>query len=101
MGSQTGPVSGIEKILVVGIESHVCIQQTVLDLLSQGFSLFVAVDAVGSQNLEDRDYALRRMESSGATLTTTEACLFEWCETSEAEEFKQISQLAKEDGPGE
>ena len=89
--------AGIEKILVAGIESHVCIQQTVLDLLAQGFAIFVAVDAVGSRHRQDREFALRRMESSGATLTTTEACLFEWCETSEAEEFKKISELAKEE----
>lgn len=93
--------AGIQKILVVGIESHVCIQQTVLDLLAQGFGIYVSVDAVGSRHLQDQECALRRMESSGATLTTTEACLFEWCETSEVEEFKKISELAKEVCPGQ
>ncbi len=91
--------NGIDKILVAGIEAHVCIQQTSLDLLAQGFSVFVAADAVSSRHAEDRDFGLRRMESSGVTLTTTEACIFEWCETSEAAEFKSISQLAQETWP--
>lgn len=91
---------GISKVLVVGIETHVCIQQTVLDLLAQGFAVFVAADAVCSRHVEDREFGLRRMESSGATLTTTEACIFEWCETSEVAEFKRISLLAQEQWPG-
>ena len=91
---------GISKVLVAGIETHVCIQQTVLDLLAQGFAVFVAADAVSSRHAEDREFSLRRMESSGATLTTTEACIFEWCETSELGEFKIISQLVQEEWPG-
>lgn len=92
--------NGIDKVLVAGIEAHVCIQQTALDLLAQGFSTFVAADAVSSRHAEDREFGLRRMESSGVILTTTEACIFEWCETSEAAEFKSISQLAQETWPG-
>ncbi|MDZ4819671.1 MAG: hydrolase [Planctomycetota bacterium] len=84
------------RILVAGIESHVCVQQTVLDLLSEGYRVYVAVDAVGSRGTLDRDIALRRMESSGATLTTTEAALFEWCQASGTPRFKQISQLIRE-----
>lgn len=87
---------GIFKILVVGIETHVCVQQTVLDLLGAGFRVWVAVDAVASRFPLDRDTALRRMESSGATLTTTEAALFEWCEVAGTPEFKIISQLVRE-----
>ena len=70
----------IEKLLVCGIETHVCIQQTVLDLLADGWRAYVAVDAVGSRHDLDHQTALRRMESSGAVLTTTEAALFEWCQ---------------------
>lgn len=90
---------GIYKILVVGIETHVCVQQTVLDLLAAGFQVYVAIDAIGSRFLLDRQAALRRMEASGATLTTTEAALFEWCETAAALEFKQISQLVRDPPP--
>ena len=87
---------GIYKILVVGIETHVCVQQTVLDLLAVGFRAYVAVDAVDSRFAPDREIALRRMESAGATLTTTEAALFEWCEVAGTAEFKTISALVRE-----
>jgi nicotinamidase-related amidase len=90
---------GIYKILVVGIECHVCVQQTVLDLLGEAFQVYVAVDAVGSRFDVDYQTALRRMDSSGATLTTTEAALFEWCEVSGTPEFKQISALVRETPP--
>jgi nicotinamidase-related amidase len=90
---------GIHKILVCGIEAHVCVQQTVLDLLAAGWRTFVAVDAVGSRFDLDCQTALRRMDSSGATLTTTEAALFEWCEVAGTPQFKEISRLAKEQGP--
>ena len=71
-------------MLVCGIETHVCILQTALDLLAAGFFAYVPVDAVGSRNAVDRDTALRRMESAGVVLTTTEATLFEWCGTAGA-----------------
>jgi len=92
---------GLYKILVVGIETHVCVQQTVLDLLAAGFRVFVAVDAVASRFPIDRDTAVRRMDSAGATLTTTEAALFEWCEVAGTPEFKRISQLVCERPPCE
>ena len=90
---------GIHKILVCGIEAHVCVQQTVLDLLADGWRVYVAADAVGSRFEVDYRTALGRMDSAGATLTTTEAALFEWCEIAGSPEFKQISRLAKEPGP--
>lgn len=90
---------GITRILVTGIEAHVCVQQTVFDLMAAGFRVYVAVDAVGSRFELDREIALRRMESSGATLTTTEAALFEWCQVAGTPEFKQISQLVKQTAP--
>lgn len=92
---------GIHKILVVGIETHVCVQQTVLDLLAEGFSVYIAADAVGSRFKIDYETALRRMDSAGATLTTTEAALFEWCDEAGTPEFKQISKLVQERAPGE
>ena len=92
---------GIFKLLVVGIESHVCIQQTVLDLLSAGMRVFVAADAIGARFAIDHEIALRRMEASGAVPTTTEAALFEWCESAAHPQFKQISQLIREKVPKE
>lgn len=90
---------GIRKILLCGIEAHVCVQQTALDLLAHGFRVFLAVDAVGSRFEIDYHTALRRLESSGVTLTTTEAALFEWCGRAGTPEFKQVSALVRETAP--
>jgi nicotinamidase-related amidase len=87
------------RVLVCGIEAHVCILQTALDLAAAGFEPYVAVDAVGSRYRVDQETALRRMESAGVILTTTETAMFEWCRTAEAPEFKKISALAKEKPP--
>ena len=90
---------GIYKVLVCGIEAHVCVQQTVLDLLAGAWRLYVAVDAIGSRYEIDYRTALGRMDSAGATLTATEAALFEWCQTAGTPEFNQISRLVREEGP--
>ena len=91
---------GVYKILLCGIESHVCVQQTAIDLMSQGFRVYLAVDAIGARHAIDHETALRRMESCGATLTTVEAALFEWCERAGTPEFKKISALVRETPPG-
>jgi nicotinamidase-related amidase len=90
---------GIRNVLLAGIEAHVCVQQTAFDLLAHGFRVLLAVDAVGSRGDVDYQTALRRMESAGVTLTTTESALFEWCEKSGTPQFKQISNLVKESPP--
>jgi nicotinamidase-related amidase len=87
------------RVLVCGIETHVCILQTALDLVAAGFEPYVSVDAVGARYSVDHDTALRRMESAGVILTTAETAMFEWCKTAEAPEFKKISALAKEKPP--
>ena len=96
---ETWQAAGIFKILLSGIEAHVCVQQTALDLLASGFGVYVAVDAIGSRYTIDCETALRRMDSAGATLTTTESALFEWCERAGSPEFKVISRLAREERP--
>ena len=90
---------GIHRILVCGIEAHVCVQQTVHDLLAAGFRVYLAVDAIGARGRLDYEIALRRMDSAGATLTTVEAVLFEWCDVAGTPEFKQISNLVKQPPP--
>jgi nicotinamidase-related amidase len=90
---------GVFRVLVCGIESHVCVQQTVLDLMAEGFRIYLAVDAVGSRQPLDHEIALRRMESGGATLTTTESALFEWCQTAGHPRFKEMSALVKQSPP--
>jgi len=89
--------AGIHRVLVCGIETHVCIQQTVLDLMAAGYQVLVAADAVAARHTIDHEIALRRMEASGAILTTTEAALFEWCAVAGTPEFKKISALVKEE----
>jgi nicotinamidase-related amidase len=90
---------GIWKILVCGIETHVCVGQTVHDLLGEGFRVYVPADAVAARGQLDHEIALRRMDSAGATLTTTEAALFEWCQRAGTPEFKAISQLVRQSPP--
>ena len=85
------------KILLTGMETHVCILQTALDLLSLGYEVHLAVDAVGSRFAGDRRIALRRLESSGALLTTTESVLFQWCRTADTPQFKAVSRLVREE----
>ncbi len=82
-------------VVLCGIESHVCILQTCLDYLSLGWEVMVPVDAIGSQSERDHELALRRMETSGATLTTTQSLLFEWTETSLHPRFREISAIVK------
>jgi nicotinamidase-related amidase len=91
--------SGASKVLVAGIEAHVCVQQTVLDLIAGGYRVYVPVDAVGSRYDIDYQTGLRRMDSAGATLTTTESALFEWCQVSGTPTFKKISALVREQPP--
>jgi nicotinamidase-related amidase len=87
------------RVLVCGIETHVCVLQTAVDLVSAGFEPYLAVDAVGTRQPVDHEIALRRMEAAGVVLTTTETALFEWCRTAGTPEFKQISALVKEKPP--
>ncbi len=91
--------AGVHRVLLCGIETHVCVQQTALDLLAAGFRVYLAVDATGARYRLDHDVALRRMESSGVVLTTTEAAMFEWCGRADRGEFKAISALAKQSCP--
>lgn len=91
--------NGITRVLVCGIETHVCIQQTALDLSASGYQVYVPVDAVGARHSIDHHTALRRMENAGIILTTTEAAIFEWCRSAGTPEFRQIMALAKESPP--
>ena len=79
--------------MLTGIETHICVQQTALDLLAAGYRVIIPIDAVASRNQLDWQTSIKRMENSGAVITTTESILFEWCELAGNEEFKQISRL--------
>lgn len=85
----------ISQVVVCGIESHVCVQQTVLDLLANGFQVDVAADAVSSRKEIDYNIALERMNHHGAEITTTESILFELLNVCGTDEFKSISKMLK------
>jgi isochorismate hydrolase len=87
------------RVLMCGIETHVCIMQTALDLVASGFETYVAVDAVAARHAVDHRTALRRMELAGVISTTTETAMFEWCRAASTPEFKEISALVKETPP--
>jgi nicotinamidase-related amidase len=88
--------AGRSKIVLAGIESHVCVLQTALDLLAQDFRVYLATDAIGSRYAVDHEFALRRLEKAGAVLTTAEMCVFEWVNGADHPKFKQISLLVQE-----
>ena len=83
----------ITNLIVCGIETHICIQQTVLDCLQKGFEVILISDAMGSRNRVDHEIALQRMMQKGAILTTTESIIFELCKTANRKEFKEIRKI--------
>ncbi|MGQ9643647.1 MAG: hydrolase [Ignavibacterium sp.] len=85
----------LHQIIISGVESHVCVQQTVLDLLANDFQVNVATDAVSSRREFDFQIALDRMRTLGAEITTTESILFELLEVCGTPEFKEISRIVK------
>jgi nicotinamidase-related amidase len=87
---------GRPNVVVAGMETHVCVLQTVLDLLAEGLQVFVPVDGVQSRFRVDHDTAIRRMERAGAVPTTCEATAFEWLGGSDHPQFKTISKLVQE-----
>lgn len=86
-------LAGRDQALVCGIETHVCVSQTVHDLLAGGVEVHVAVDAVGSRTAANRELGLRKMERSGAILTSVETALFELLGEAGSDEFKTIQKL--------
>ncbi len=87
--------SGRKQILVTGIETHVCVYQTVGDLLRAQYEVTLIADALSSRTQENKNIALRRMESDGAKISSTEMALFEMTRVSGTDEFRAISRLVK------
>ena len=81
--------------ILCGIEAHVCVTQTCLDLLNEGFRVFVAADAVSSRTPENYRFGLDRMRAAGAVIVSTEMVLFELLERAGTAEFKEILNLVK------
>ena len=87
--------SGRKQVVMTGIETHVCVMQTGLELLAAGYSVYVVADAVSSRKGSDREAALNRMERHGAELVTTEMVVFEWLRKAGTAEFKELQALIK------
>lgn len=82
-------------LIICGIEAHVCVMQTVVDLANSGYTPVVVEDCISSRNLEDKRVAIHRMRREGAVITTCESILFELARVSGTDEFKAISRLVK------
>jgi nicotinamidase-related amidase len=87
--------SGKNHIILAGIETHVCVLQTAMDLLDIGYEVIIIEDCVSSRRLNDKQVALKRMRDDGVIITTCESILFELLKVAGTEEFKAISQLVK------
>lgn len=86
---------GKKTVLVCGVEAHICVLQTVIDLLGADYRVFVVADCIGSRNPYDKEIGLERMKAEGALLTTCESALFELTGGAKSPHFKAISKLVK------
>ncbi len=87
--------TGRKQILITGIETHICVYQTSIDLLRRGYAVEVVVDAVSSRTALNKQIGLDRMRTSGAALTSTEMALYELLQVAEGPAFKAILKLVK------
>lgn len=87
--------AGRRQILLCGIESHICVYQTVMDLLNMGCDVHIVADAVSSRTAKNREIGISKMVSAGAHLTSTETVLFELLKTAESDKFKDIFRIVK------
>lgn len=85
----------LTQVVIAGIETHVCVQQTALDLIANGFNVTLAADATSSRKQTDYNFAVERMRNEGIIISTTEAILFEMLNICGTEEFKKISKIIK------
>ncbi|MCS6808054.1 MAG: isochorismatase family protein [Bacteroidota bacterium] len=86
---------GRRQILLVGIEAHICVLQTALDLRERRYHPVILEDCISSRKPNDKRIAIQRMQGMGCTITTLEAVLFELCGTASVPAFKQIYQIVK------
>ncbi|QZY55619.1 isochorismatase family protein [Crassaminicella profunda] len=84
-----------EWIIIAGIESHICVLQTVIDLIDNGYMPIVIEDCISSRKENDKKIAIERMKKEGAVISTYESILFELCRYAGNETFKTISKLVK------
>ena len=83
------------QIVIAGIEAHVCVLQTALDLGTAGYDVYVVADAIASRDPASRELALRRLEQAGVHLVTVEMVIFEWLERAGTADFKALMRLVR------
>ena len=83
------------QVLLTGIEAHVCLYQTTVDLAACGYDVHVVADAVSSRTAENRDIGLQKMKDAGASITSVETALFELLRVAEGDKFKAIIRIVK------
>ncbi len=86
---------GRDQLVIGGIEAHVCVLQSTLDLIDAGYRVFVVADAISSRKSASRKLAIARMREAGAIIINTEMAVFEWLERAGTAEFKVLSKLIK------
>lgn len=84
-----------KQVLVAGIETHICVYQTSVELVDMGYEVQVVVDAVSSRSLENKEVGLQRMRDSGVSLTSVETALFELLKVAEGDQFKELLKIVK------
>jgi len=84
-----------KQILICGIETHICVYQTTLELMKAGYEVHVVADAVTSRSIFNRDIALSQLQSEGAKLTVTEMAIYELMETAKSPHFKPMLKIVK------
>jgi nicotinamidase-related amidase len=94
-GDSAMAVDRCDQVVIVGIEAHICVLQTAMDLLAQGYRVFVVEDAVSSRRESDHRTAMNRLRDAGAVVCTAEGVVFEWCEEAGTDEFRAISRLVR------
>lgn len=86
------------QVIIIGIETHVCVLQTALDLLQEELTVYVVADAVSARHIDDHKYALDRMNGEGVIITTREMVVFEWLGHSDSDLFRKVSKTLFKDG---
>ena len=84
-----------KQVLIAGIEAHVCVYQTAVDLVDLGYEVQVVTDAVSSRIMENKEIGLQKMRDSGVSLTSVETALFELLKVAEGEQFREILKIVK------
>ncbi|AQQ72563.1 Isochorismatase family protein YecD [Limihaloglobus sulfuriphilus] len=87
--------TGCEKLILCGIEAHICVYQTARDLISAGFKVEIPADAVDSRTAENKQIAIERLRQEKALISSIEMSLFDMLETSEHPKFREVSRLIK------